>query len=91
MKQSIEWLDNWLQKVGTEPTLHRALVKYALGRGADSMKDIMCEEGIDYRDMRISQGFIGWIPFMDGMISKETFQLWKDFVDLGGCRVSLDK
>ena len=35
MKQSIGWLDDWLQSVGTDPTLRRALVKYVLGRGAD--------------------------------------------------------
>ena len=40
--------------------------------------------------MGISQDRIGWRQFVEGMISKETVELQKDFVDLGGCSVSLD-
>ena len=91
MKRSIGWLDDWLQSVGTEPTLQRALVKYALGRGTDLMKDIVFEEGRNYRDMGISQDRIGWRRFTEGIILKETVKQQKDFVDPGGCSISLEK
>ena len=91
MKRSIEWLDDWLRSVGTDPTLRRALVKYALGRGVDSMKDSVFEEERNHRDMKISQDCIGWRRFMEGMILKETVKLQQDFIDLGGCSISLDK
>ena len=55
------------------------------------MKDIVFEEGRNYRDMGISQDCIGWRLFMEGMISKEMVKLHKDFVDLGGCSISLGK
>ena len=55
MKRSIEWLDDWLRSVGTDPTLRRALVKHALGRGTDVMEDIMFEEGRDHREMEIQK------------------------------------
>ena len=41
--------------------------------------------------MGVSQDYIGWRRFMEGMISKETVKLQKDCVDLGGCSVLLDK
>ena len=75
MKRSVGWLDDWLRSVGTEPTLRRALVKYALGRGAESMKDIVFEEGRTHRDMAMSQDRIGWRRFTEGMISKEIVKL----------------
>ena len=55
------------------------------------MKDIVFEEGRSHRDMGMSQDRIGWRRFMEGMISKEIVKLQKDFVNLGGCRMSLDK
>ena len=41
--------------------------------------------------MGISQDRIGWRRFTEGIISKETVKLQKDFADLGGYSVSLDK
>ena len=55
------------------------------------MKDIVFEEGKNHRDMGISQDCIGWRRFMEGMILKELVKLQKDFIDLGGCSVSLDQ
>ena len=63
------------------------MVNYALGRGVESMKDIMFAAGRNYRDMGISQDRIGRRRYMEGMISKETVKLQKYVVYLGGCSV----
>ena len=55
------------------------------------MKDSVFEEERNHRDMKISQDCIGWRRFMEGMISNEIVKLQKDFVDLKGCSMLLDK
>ena len=91
MKQSIGWLDTWFGSVGTKSILRRALVKYSLGRGADSMKDIVFEEGRNHKDMEILKHSIWWRCFIEGMILKEVVKLRKDCVVLREYSLFLDK
>jgi hypothetical protein len=90
LKRSIGWLDDWLKKVGTEPSLRRALVRYAKGRGSLTMGEIVSGEGAGFREMGSSQDDIGWRRFMEGMISKEIIPIQADYVEMGGCMLSVD-
>ena len=40
LRWSTDWLNDWLKEVGTEPSLHAALVEYAQGRTDTRMDDI---------------------------------------------------
>ena len=55
------------------------------------MKDVVFEEGINHRDMGISQDCIGWKRFVEVIILKEIVKLQKDSINLGGCSILLDK
>ena len=89
--RSIGWLDDWLKNVGTEPTLRKAIVKYARGRDSTTMEDITWGWGLGFREMGRSQDAIGWRRFMEGMFTKEMMPIQADFVELGECTLSLDK
>ena len=87
--RSIALLDGWLRKVGTEPRLRRALVRYARGRGALRMESIVRDLGPGYREFGRSQDIIGWRRFMEGMVSREVVPLQGDFAALGGVTTPL--
>ena len=89
LHRSIGWLDDWLRDVGTEPSLRRWLVEYARGRGQEKMEDIAWTGGRGPRAMGRSQDAIGWRRFMEGMISCEILPLQEEYVDAGGCTLSL--
>jgi hypothetical protein len=91
LKRSIGWLDDWLKGAGTEPSLRRALVRYAKGRGAQSMETLVLGEGAGFREMGRSQDEIGWRRFMEGMISKEIIPIQSDYVEMGGSAMSVDE
>ena len=55
------------------------------------MEDIVFGEGTSYQEMRKSQDTIGRRRFMEGMFSKRIVALHEDFVDMGECRLTLDK
>ena len=68
LQQAIGWLDDWLRKVGTEPTLRSVLICYARGCSSESMEDITRSKGSGFQEMGHSQDKIGWRRFMENTI-----------------------
>ena len=91
LARSIGWLDDWLGKVGTEPSLRQAITQYARGRGSQTMEEVTFGWGAGFREMGMSQDLIGWRRFMEGMISKKMLPIQADYVELGECVLTLDK
>jgi hypothetical protein len=87
----INWLNDWLKKVGTEPNLREGLVEYARGRGNKTMEDITRGWGPGFQEMGHSQDkILGWRRFMEGMMSKEIIPIQADYVEIGACSITLD-
>ena len=68
---TIKFLDSWMKKIGTDKGLRNCLVRYAKGRGAITMKDIVGNRTHRLYPLAQSQDLIGWRRFMEGMILKE--------------------
>lgn len=90
LQQSIKWLDKWLRKVGTDPTLRSLAICYARNRGSLTMEQLSFDEGPGYREMGRSQDEIGWQRFLEGIVSKEIVSIQRDNVEAGGCILSID-
>ena len=67
----INFLDIWIKKIGTDEGLRNCLVRYAKGRGAITLKDIVVNRTHSLYSLAQSQDLIGCRRFMEGMISKE--------------------
>ena len=87
---TIDLLDSWLQKVGTNKTLRHCLVTYAKRRGGSSMENIVWGKGTRFVALARSMDSIGWRRYMEGMVSSEILKIQGVFVDLGNCSLSLD-
>ena len=87
---TIDLLDSWLQKVGTNKTLRQCLVTYAKRRGGSSMEHIVWRKGTRFDMLARSMDSIGWRRYMEGMVSSEILKIQGVFVDLGNCSLSLD-
>ena len=68
---TIECLESWMKKIGTDKGLCNFIVRYAKGRGEITMKDIVGNITHRLYPLAQSQDLIGWRPFMEGMNSKE--------------------
>ena len=82
--RSIELLDDWLDRTGTDKVLRRCLVQFAKGRGGQTMRQITCSMSQAYRRLASSQDEIGWRRFMEGMISKEMLSIQQRHLILTG-------
>ena len=82
--RSIELLDDWLDRTGTDKFLRRCLVQFAKGRGGQTMLQITCSMSQAYRRLASSQDEIGWRRFMEGMISKEMLSIQQRHLILTG-------
>ena len=82
--RSIELLDDWLDRTGTDKVLRRCLVQFAKGRGGQTMIQITCSMSQAYRRLASSQDEIGWRRFMEGMISKEMLSIQQRHLILTG-------
>ena len=89
LRRSIDWLEDWLKEVGTDPSLRAALVEYARSRGNTRMEDITRGMGPGFREMGRSQDKIRWRRFMEGMTSKEIIPIQADHVEIGACNLTL--
>ena len=87
---TIDLMDSWLQKVGTDSSLRRCLVKFARMRGGDSMAHITWGKGARFEKLARSMDSIGWRRYMEGRVSSEILGIQSDFVDFGRCSISLD-
>ena len=55
------------------------------------MENVVFSKGTSYREIGKSQDTIEWRRFMEGMVSKRIVALQEDIVDMGECRLTLDK
>ena len=76
---------------GTIPKLRRLLLEYAHSRGGQSMLSIVPDRSGPYYNLAVSMDRIGWRRFMEGMISKEIFEIQNKAPADDGTRMELDK
>ena len=77
---TIDFLDIWMKKIGTDEVLRNCLVRYAKGRGTITIKDIVGDRTHRLYPLAQSQDRIGWRRFMEGMISKEITGIQKSYL-----------
>jgi hypothetical protein len=68
--KSIDLLEQWLEKVDTDPDLLECIVEFARGRGQVAMSDICRGRDSQYTKMAEEQDAIGWRIFMEGMVPR---------------------
>ena len=56
---SIDLIDDWMKKVGTDTALCKSIVEYAQGRGGKSMMDVTRFRGARFGKLAPSQDRIG--------------------------------
>ena len=88
---TIDFLDIWMKKIGTDEGLRNCLVRYAKGRGAITMKDIVGNRTHRLYPLAQSQDLIGWRRFMEGMISKEITGIQKSYLALSSYHLSIKR
>ena len=91
LQLSIGLVDDWMRNVGTNNGLRSCVVKYALGRGGETMEDITRRKGQQFHLLGISQDKIGWRRFMEGMVSKQVLPIQKSFADINGSALSSEE
>ena len=62
---TIDLLDSWLKKVGTDHSLRQCLVQYARTRGGDSMAHVARGQGARFEKLAQSMDSIGWRRYMN--------------------------
>ena len=90
LSNSLRLVDNWMQKVDTHETLRLFLMQYAKGRGHLRMENVVWGENRQFWQLGRSMDKIGRIIFMEGMISRKVVAIQKEFVEAGGCNLSLE-
>ena len=65
-------------------------MQYARGRGNVRMHNVVWGNSQQFWRLGVSMDRIGWRRFMEGMISKKVVAIQKDFVEAGGCALSLE-
>ena len=78
---TIDFLGIWMKKIGTYKGLRNFLVRYAKGRGAITMKDIVGNRTHRLYPLAQSQDLIGWRRFIEGMISKVIKCIQKSYAE----------
>ena len=84
----IDRLEKWMEEQGTEPRLRMALVKFARGRGGVTMRTTAYGLGYMFGRLDQSQDMIGWMRFMEGMISKVAVEIQQAHYNLWGVKKS---
>jgi hypothetical protein len=79
LHRTVDFMEEWLSEVGTNPALQTCIIRYAHGRGYLTMSDICSDLGHQYREMAVEQDVIGWRRFMEGMISKQLVCIQADY------------
>ena len=88
---TIDFLDIWMKKIGIDEGLQNCLVRYAKGRGAITMKDIVVNRTHFLYPLAQSQDLIGWRRFTEGVISKETMGIQKSYLALSSYHLSIER
>jgi len=55
------------------------------------MEAITWGQVVGFREMGRSQDTIGWRRFMEGMISREIIPIQEDYIEIGACKLSINK
>ncbi len=66
---TIDFVEEWLEEVDTDPMVVTCVVENARGRGYITMRDICRRMGSQYQLMAEDRDTIGWRRFMEGMLS----------------------
>ena len=90
LHRSIDLLDKWLRDNGTDRMLRQFIVRYAHGRGGQTMHDIVGFKQ-EFRRLAASVDCIGWRRFMEGMLSVELIELQKYALVESTSRLTIDK
>ena len=88
--KSIQLVNVWMKKVGTDPRLRQCLIRFARGRGVTYMEDIAGPLGDRYMQLGRSQDEIGWRRFMEGMIATEVVEIQRDYITLSGSKWNIN-
>jgi hypothetical protein len=89
--QSLLALEQWLNKVDTDPNLADSIVEYIQQRGTVSMEDIVQEAPSRFQVVGKSQDKIGWRRFLEGINSKEITGIQQQYYALNRMQMSLEK
>ena len=79
LNASIDLLNKWMKRVGTDARLRRAIIVFAKRRGSKKMIHIPGMDGARYAKFAESQDVIGWRRFMEGMVSKEMVKIQDNY------------
>ena len=88
---TIDFLDSWTKKIGTDKGLQNCLVGYSKGRGGITTKDTVGNKIHRLYPLVQSQDLIGWRKFMEGMISKEITCIQKSYLALSSYHLSIKR
>ena len=88
---TIDFLNSWMKKIGTDTELRNCLVRYAKGRGAITLTEIVGNRNHRLYPLAQSQDCIGWRRFMEGMISKEITSIQKSYLALSSYHLSIER
>ena len=88
---TINFLEIWMKKIGTDKGLQNCLVRYAKGRGAITMKYIVGNRTHRLYPLAQPQDLICWRRFMEGMISKEITGIQKSYLSLSSYHLSIER
>jgi hypothetical protein len=69
LQATIDFVEEWLEEVYTDPMVVTCVVEYARGRGCITMQEICCRMESRYQVMAEDQDTIKWRRFMEGMLS----------------------
>jgi hypothetical protein len=69
LQATIDFVEEWLEEVDTDPMVVTCVVEYARGHGYITMQDICHRMGSQYQVMAEDQNTIGWRRFREGMLS----------------------
>ena len=88
MMKSIDLLSSWMAGVDTDQDLRDCIVEYAKGRGTITMTEICWNLDARFRQMARDQDEIGWLRFMEGMVSKGLREIQSNHSMTEGSNVS---
>lgn len=88
--KSMDMVDTWLEEHGTDTRLRTVLVEYGKRRGGATMQEIVGDRMGPYRRLAASMDEIGWRRFMEGMISKEVFEIQRKSTVASKRRITIE-
>ena len=88
LMRTVDMMDRWLLKTGTDYGLSKCMCKYAKRRGSNTMEEIARRIYPRLHRFAVSQDKIRWRRFMEVMVSKEIMDIQRSFLILSSVRTS---